>query len=278
MDYEGGASTAGTAHALLWETPTTDMVSPTRYVAYDAKPLTIDEVTAKSVTFNMGAGGIAADTIAGTIGAAMAGPIQLDSYVRFDDGAPIHVVQLTNAGQNFQMLMPKITGSSVTVSALVGTTPTGPFSLVHLDGLTPGQTGLQITLPAAVSPVSPPNGTKNVAANAMFQWSASPHVALLYVYCSDPAGGGTTRFFVVTEDFKAQLPVLGGASGIPLPKMRQCDWSIELHGAYATVDQAAGPTGFLDPFGSYYDGRLWGLKSSNGSFSTSSSYSITTAP
>ncbi len=59
MDYEGGASSAGTAHALLWETPTLDTVSPTRFVAYDAKPLTIDELPAKNVMFDMGGAAVA---------------------------------------------------------------------------------------------------------------------------------------------------------------------------------------------------------------------------
>jgi hypothetical protein len=279
IDYEGGASSAGTAHALLWETPTQDMVSPTRFVAYDEKPLTIDELTTKTVTFNMGAGTIMSDTISGTMSSAMAGPIQLDGYVRFNDSAPIHVVQVSNAGQNFQMLMPKIPNSSVTVSALVGNTPAGPFSLTHLDGLTPGQTGVQLTVSAPLSLVSPPGGTSNVGANAMFQWSASPHVAFLYLSC-DPAqqGYGVTRFFVVTEDFKTQLPVFTGAGGIPWPKGRQCSWSVETHGEYSTVDQATGPTGFLDSHGYYYYGELWGLKRDNGSFSTSSTFYFTTAP
>jgi hypothetical protein len=279
IDYEGGASSAGRARALLWETPTLDQVSPTRYVAYDDQPLAIDEVTTKNVTFNMSADNTPADIISGTISSAMAGPIQLDSYVRFDDGAPIHIVQLTNAGQNFQMLMPKISGSSITVSALVGSTPTGPYSLVHVDGLTPPQTGVQIAVPAPVSLVSPPGGTSNVGPNAMFQWSASPHVALFYLYCDGVAStDGPTRFFVVTEDYKAQLPVLGGPSGIPLPKGRQCQWSIELHGTYATVDQAAGPTGFFDSHSYYYYGELWGLKRDNGAFSISNTYYLTTAP
>jgi hypothetical protein len=279
MDYEGGATSAGTAHALLWETPILDTVSPTRFVAYDAKPLTIDELTTKSVTFNMGGGVVMSDTIAGTLSSAVAGPFQLDSYVRFDDSAPIHVVQIYNAGQNFQMLMPKIAGSSISVSALVGNAPSGPYALAHLDGLMPGQTGVQLVVPAPVSPVAPPGGTGNVGASSMFQWSSSPHVAFFYLDCPGTgADEGPTRFFVVTEDYKTQLPVFTGAGGIPLPKGRECTWSVEVHGAYATVDQATGPTGFLDSFGYYYDGRLWGLKRDSGSFTTSSSYSLTTAP
>jgi hypothetical protein len=113
----------------------------------------------------------------------------------------------------------------------------------------------------------------------MFQWSSSPHVALFYLNCESPnSGEGPTRFFVVTEDYRAQLPVFPGPSGIALPKSRSCQWSIEIHGAYPTVDQAAGPTGFFDSFGFYYNGELYGLKRDNGFFSTSSSYYITTAP
>jgi hypothetical protein len=279
--YEGGASSAGTAHALLWETATPDLFSPTRFLAYDQKPLTIDEVTTKSVTFDMAADGTQGDLVSGTVSSAMAGGIQIDAYLRFDDNAAIHVYQLSSASQNWQMQMPKVTGASVTVSALVGNTPSGPFSLAHLDGLTPGQSGVQITVDAPVSLVSPPGGTSSVGANAMFQWSASPRAAFLYVYCPDPdrlSGNGPTRFFVVTEDFKSPLPIFSGPSAIPWPKGRPCSWSVEIHGAYPTVDQATGPTGFLDSFGWRYYGELQGLKRDNGGFSTSSSLNFTTAP
>jgi hypothetical protein len=279
FDFEGPASSVGTVHALLWETPTQDQVSPTRFVSYDQQPLTIDAVTAKTVTFNMMADSTPGDVIAGSVTSAMAGPIEVDGYVRFDDGAPIHVVQLPNAGQNFQMLMPKITGSSISVTALVGSTPSGPFALAHLDGLTPGQGGVAMTIPAPVTLVSPPGGTSNVGPSAMFQWSASPHVALFYLYCPGPGtDDGPTRFFVVTEDYKTQLPVFSGTSAIAWPKARSCYWSVEVHGAYGTVDQAADPTGFFDSHGYFYYGELNGLKRDNGSFTVSDSAGLTTAP
>ena len=56
IDFDGNIMSAGTAHALLWETPVREQVSPTRYVAYDQQALTLDEATAKNVTFNMAAG------------------------------------------------------------------------------------------------------------------------------------------------------------------------------------------------------------------------------
>jgi hypothetical protein len=279
IDYEGGASSVGTAHALLWETATPDLLSPTRFVAYDQKALTIDGVTTKNVTFDMMADGTQGDLVSGTVSSAMAGGIQIDAYLRFDDSAAIHVYQLSSASQNFQFQMPKVMNAGVTVSALVGSTPSGPFSLTHLDGITPGQTGVQITIDAPVSLTSPQGGTSNVGANAMFQWSASPRVAFLYIYCPGPGqDDGPTRFFVVTEDFKASLPVFGGASGIAWPKGRACSWSVEIHGAYPTVDQATGPTGFLDSFGYYYYGELQGLRRDNGGFSSSTNFNFTTAP
>jgi hypothetical protein len=279
IDFEGVTSTAGTARALLWETPTAAQVSPTRYVAYDQQPLTIDGNTAKSVTFNMAPDATAADQVAGTVAPAVAGAIQINGYVRFDDGASIHIVQLSDAGQSFQMLMPKLPGSSVSVAALVGSTPDGPFSVAHLDGLTPGQAGVQIDVPAPVMQVAPAAGASNVAATSMFQWTASPHVARMNVYCKGPLNSdGYTTFNVVTEDFKTQLPALGGASGIAWPKGKTCSWAVEIHGSFATVDAAAGPTGYLDPFSYYYYGEQWGPKRDNGGFSVSGAWNFTTAP
>jgi hypothetical protein len=277
IDFEGGNSSAGTVRALLWERPTTDDVSPTKYVAFDSKPLTIDTATTKTVTFDMTPDGTMSDQVSGTVNPTMPGAIQVDGYLRFDDGAAIHIVQNTSAGSTFQMLMPKIPASSITVSALIGSTPYGPYTVAHVDGLTPGQGGIAIDVPAPVSQVAPAAGASNVAATAMFQWSASPRLALLYVYCGGVnQGDGPTQFFVVTEDYRAELPIL--SAGIPWPKGRQCDWSVELHGTYATVDQAAGPTGFFDPFGLLYYGELLGPKRDNQYFSVSGTYSLTTAP
>jgi len=71
---------------------------------------------------------------------------------------------------------------------------------------------------------------------------------------------------------------LPGTAGIPWPKGRLCLWSIETHGNYPTVDDATGPTGFLDPYSLESDASLRGPKRDNGSFTTSESRAFTTAP
>src|SRR5262249_26786427 len=148
---------------------------------------------------------------------AIPGAIELDGYLRFDDGASIQIVQLYNSAQNFQMFMPKLPASSVTIAAVVGSTPSGPYSVGHVDGLTPGQGGVALNVPAPVSQVAPVPGASNVGPTSMFQWSASPRVAMLYIECASPnSGEGPTRFFVVTEDYKTPLPIFTG--GIAWPK------------------------------------------------------------
>jgi hypothetical protein len=279
ISFEGTTMSAGTAHALLWEGPPTGQISPTRYVAYDQQSLTLDETSQKSVTFNMTADNTAAAQVTGSVNPAFAGAIQIDGYVRFDDGSPIHIVQASNAGTTFQMLMPTIPGSSITVSALIGSTPDGPFTVAHLDGLTPGQAGVQLNVPAPVSLVAPAAGATGVGPATMFQWSASPSVARVTLYCKGPLDtDGYTTFNVVTQDYKAELPNLGGATGIAWPKAKGCTWDVEIHGSYATVDAAAGATGYFDPLSWRYYGELLGPKRDNGLFSESSSWGLTTAP
>jgi hypothetical protein len=127
--------------------------------------------------------------------------------------------------------------------------------------------------------MAPAAGATNVASTAMFQWSASPSVTFLYLYCPGVnTNEGPTRFFVVTEDNKTQLPVFASAGAIPWPKNRDCNWSLEVHGSYATIDAATGPTGFLDPFTLRYYGELEGPKRDNGSFTESGDWSFKTAP
>jgi hypothetical protein len=279
IDFEGPSSSEGTARALLWETPVAEQVSPTRYVAFDEEPLTIDETTPKTVTFDMSADDTAPDQVTGVVMPSLAGAIQIDGYVRFDDGSPIHIVQLTNAAQSFQMLMPKLPASSVTIAALIGSPPDGPFTVAHLDGLTPGQSNVQVNVPAPASLVAPADGAGNVSETSMFEWSASPQVARIVVSCKGPLDSdGYTTFNVVTKEDKTELPSLGGASAVDWPKGRPCKWSVEIHGAYATVDAATGPLGYLDPFSFYHSGEFWGPKRDDGRYSLSSTRALTTAP
>jgi hypothetical protein len=279
IDFEGGTSSAGAARALLWEAPTSEQVSPSRYVAFNQQPLTIDTFTTKTVLFDMAPSNVASAQVSGTITAYRPDP-HLDGYVRFDDGSAIHVVSIESAPGNFQMLMPSaLAGASITVAAFAGSMPYGPFTVAHLDGLTPGQGSAHLDVQASVTQVAPAAGATNVAANATFQWSASPHVAVLSVSCKGPLStDGYTTYNVVTQDFKTQVPSLGGASPIPWVKNQDCDWWVQIHGGYLTVDDAAGPTGYLDPFSLFYYGELWGPKRDNGGFTMSETWILHTSP
>jgi hypothetical protein len=273
----GVPSTTGTARALLWETYPGQAL-PTRYVAYDAQPLVLQEGMPKTATFDMTADAMPADRVAGTVSLARTGAIQIDGYVRFDDGAPFHIVRMPISTLNFDMLMPKIPGSSVTVAALVGSPPDS-YAIAHVDGLAPGQTMVQLAVPAPVSTVAPAGGIGNVGATATFEWSAGSEVALLTVRCKGPQpSDGYTTFNVVTRETRTQLPVLGGPSGIAWPIKRSCTWDVETHGPFATVDAATGPTGYFDPYSLYYDGALQGPRRDNGHFTLSDGRGFTTAP
>ena len=85
-------------------------------------------------------------------------------------------------------------------------------------------------------------------------------------------------FYVVTEDYRAVLPSLTGASGIPLPSNRHCSWEVDVHGSYPTVNDATGPDGMLDPYTFYNQGEFQGPKRDSGSFTTSEAWGLTTAP
>ena len=82
------------------------------------------------------------------------------------------------------------------------------------------------------------------------------------------------QMFVVTTDKQAPLPSFTNAS-FTIPKNTPCSWFVEEHTTAATMDEAAGPTGFLDPY-AFASPR--GPRHGAGTYTESVHRDFTTAP
>jgi hypothetical protein len=278
-EWSGVSSTAGQVHALLWEVLPDDQV-PTRYVAFDEHALVLDDSPAPraEATFDMTAKALPTAKITGAVTSASGAKVEVDAFLRFDDGAFIQVASMPSSPRTFEVLVPVIPRTTITLSALIGSSGT-PFGLAHVDGIASTEpTTVQLDVPLPALQVLPEGGDTGITPATVFQWSAARTVSLLVVSCPGPTRDDPhTRFFVVTEDYKSTLPSLGGMSGIPLPSNRQCTWSVYVHGAYPRVDDLTGAPAWLDPF-SYYATQLWGRSQGSGSLTNSGLRYLTTAP
>ncbi len=277
-DWEGPASTSGTIHALLWD-QTDTFGPPARFVAYDARRLTLQlGAAAPNTALDMTPEVIAAAAMTGTV-SSYAPTQKVSAHLRFEDGAIMLLGEVDVTGSTFSILAPKIAGTTVSLVAFSGDPPDGEMGLVHKEGFEAGASGIHLDVPEPVTLVSPDDGTVDVGSNVAFQWSPTTSVALLGVSCpgataSDPY----VDYWVITPDHQATLPALPASEGIALPKGVTCFWSVEIHGAFRSVDATAGAAGIFDSASYAYYGDLYGPGRDDGTYSFAMSRAFDTAP
>jgi hypothetical protein len=246
--YYGPATSTGAGHALRW---TVDPASnfPLVYKAYDTLPLTLVDYPA-AVNFNLALSddqNLATGTISGNVTTG-ASSRENHVYVRFQDGAPLHVVSDdTPAGAAYSYKVPvSIPNAGITVAAVAGNLGYTPVAVVYRDGIIAGQTGVNMTVPSPQALLTPvDSATTN--ANTSFSWSGAAGVSLFTVTI-DPVGASVpSTMHIVTAATSVRLPSFPAAS-YTIPPSTECYWWVEKHGNLATVDAAAGPTGHLDSF------------------------------
>lgn len=94
--------------------------------------------------------------------------------------------------------------------------------------------------------------------------------------CSRSAATSLTDIaFIVTTAEEVHLPVFAG-SDFSLPAGQLRYWWVETHGSYATVDDAASSTGFIDAYAG--TGAPRGPRRGTGTFAQSENRRFTTAP
>jgi len=266
-NWQGPATTNGTIHALQWTVNQSNEL-PSAYKTYFSALVALSEGTALADTTLKMKGPVSSDTITGTVAPAGDGDRNNGVFLRFSSGGAIRLADHTPAANAFSYIVPQVANSSLSVTASEGDS-SDAFGFVHQDGLSPGDAAGTLTIPAPALPVSPATAADMVDQTTPFTFNGSAdskgafviHIEALQNYQS---------FYIVTTNKKFTLPTSNGYSWVD---GRVYYWRIETHGARATVDQMAGPTGFADP---YYGptqfagtGDPQGLNQDSGSFTLS---------
>jgi len=268
-EWYGPTSTSMTGHALTWLRDASDL--PTSYLSYDTQPtVSLTHSGNSSVSFDLTNRTVPSGTISGTVTPDPLGPNRHNGvYVRFSNNANLQITRDSSQPTSFSYLVPSITGATITVAAEQGDLWFAPYAVAHRNGLSPGQTGIALAVPTASSLTAPPSGTTGVNASTLFQWSGSAKV-YLWSMVSDTA---YKSIFVMTTEKQGTIPPLPG--GPTLPPNGSCTWYVETSGSFQSVDEATGPDGMLDAFGTGQPSGAW---RGDGSFTRSARFNFTTAP
>lgn len=275
--WTGAAATAGTAHALQWSKDASTLL-PVSYKAYDTKALPLAAGVESAVTFDLTADVISAKAITGN--ATAAGDADHTNYVfvRFSSGAWMKLLEETlNPGTaGFSYLVPQLMNASITLMTFQGSFY-GEIGMVHKNGLSAGDIVGDLKSPRPPALLTPPPGDTDVdPATAKFSItpSAESPGTFLYVFLPDISPG---HLFVVTskKSLVGVPTVVDGAWVLSNDEL--IHWWVETHGRFANVDDMAGPTGFIDTFGKYYEnGEPIGPGDEDGEWTSSESHQFTT--
>ena len=135
--------------------------------------------------------------------------------------------------------MPSVPNGGITVAAVSGDAFYPPYAVAYRDHLVGGQSGVTFTIPKPAS-----NLSVNTAGLAKWTPASSSPVSVLHIV----ADQFYEDYYIVTTGKQEGFPS-EAETGIAAPHARDYSYSIQTHGAYATVDDATkSPNGFLEPF------------------------------
>jgi len=285
VGWSGPAKTQETVHGLIFaQDPTSGL--PTGYAAYDAKPISLNGAvsTIFPVTLDMSAKTIASGNILGTVTPAGFDTRANRVFLQFTSNAFIKLVDDDKGLNTFTYKVPTIANSSITFTASEGDAEYGAYAMAHQDGLAAGATGVAVTIPKPANHLAliPATAVNKVDATTQFTFQAGVGSSGLYVVAfedGDTSSLKTDGLFIVTTKKTFKLPKVANDTFALVPATTYY-WRVQTHGSLATMDEAAAPGGFLDPFGDdYYHISPGGPRRGSGSFSVSDySDKITMAP
>jgi hypothetical protein len=273
MSWEGPDAINGTVHALRWSNASAAPRNPAMYRAHQERALSLNVTTAATVTFDLDASGapLASAQVAGTITAPSFAQRTNTVHLRYTDNAAIQLVNEYDAPDTYSYLVPSaIANTSVVVAATVNTPGYTPFAVAYKDGVTPGATGVTLDVPSPATPLTPGGGTSNVTNNNLFTWTGPDQVYVFHVENANFYEG----YYVVTTAKEARIPS-PPVTNLPLQANGTYRWDVSTHLPRASVDEAAGPEGFLD---AYCYGGVYGPSRGHGSHTVSARLQFTTAP
>lgn len=245
--WSGGPTVTGELHALQWQVDASGKV-----VAYDGygsrAGVTVADRSPATAGQDIALAAIPTRAVSGTIlnppGAAMT------LFAVVGNGARIRVVPppsdpspfAPGFSSTFSIPTPGIPGATVDVVARKDYVGWG-YMEVHRHGLAPdaGSVALEFAdLPLQIAPAS----GATVGPGATFTWYAMPdHPVYVVSFRGSP---GIPGYDVFTTHASLTVPV-----GFPFPRGAAYTWFVRGSSAFSTLDDAAGPGGFLAPAPAY---------------------------
>lgn len=265
-EWTGPAMTQGTAHAL-WVNTANGV--PTEYFAHSATSVLMTADMTGQATFDLSGDKPATGVVSGTVTGHALGNRRNEAYLRFTgDNAALQLVNQWDATDSFMYTLPSLPDSKLTVVAKSVAMP-GGMAAAYAE-VEAGAAALALELPALPTLAAPDDGKANVDGSNMFQWNSDAHVFLLAARSVDYYDS----VYVVTSAKQTRLPI-GADLGYTPRANAAFEWSVEVHDAYASVDDATGANGFLS---AYAGDTLRGPRRGAGTFAQSVPRVFTTPP
>jgi hypothetical protein len=241
--YSGLPTNAGTAHLLRWTLDANGV--PSTYNAYDTAALIMNDSLAGTPTYQLpnASPAIATKTVTGNVtGSAVTRENHV--YQRFTDGAAIPLYKESPATGSYSYKVPALQNGFTTVAAVDGDLDYGylGISVAH-DDITTG-TQANLVIPGTPKLLLPVNNSTTVDNTTDLQWSSAGTGVFVFTIWVDHVNTGNVMYVVTTAN-KVKVPSFPSYS---VPPGVENEWFVEQHSSATTVDEAAGPNGFLDSF------------------------------
>jgi hypothetical protein len=250
----GADSLPGTLHALTWTRPQNALYYGREnvYLAYHTQPLVISSESTPSASglqlpVDFTPNQVPVQTYRVRTEAnwgASSDFTTVSGIIAFNSGANMWLVgKQVMPGEEVELTLPVLPDSKVAFYAYrqhpanLATC----FGSAHRVAGAPDTT-VELSVPEYRKLLDPPDSTSNVDASTAFAWDGAAGVSTLTFYC------GARNHHVVSASQKEVLPT-SAALGFALPRSTQCNWVVEVHGDYATTDDATHARGMIDPAG-----------------------------
>ncbi|HVZ35914.1 MAG TPA: hypothetical protein VG963_25985, partial [Polyangiaceae bacterium] len=245
ISWTGSATLQGTAHAIeLPTTPTFSMLADqVSIVQRQDVALSLSDGDSPTLSFVLGVASGSTAEFAGTVNGGTLGNRENLLLLRLSDGTPIPMLEAPSTTP-FLYYASLLSGTTLLVAAAQGAAAPSARAIVHHDNMASGQAGIQLTLPDPVVLTGPASAAA-AESSTPFAWSAAGQSARSFVWHLQ-LSASSNELFVVTN--RTQIALADLPPGFTWAAGSAAQWSVQTHGDTASVDDLAGPNGFMDAF------------------------------
>lgn len=259
----GPPQTTVKVHGLQWEAA--DGV-PTNFIAYaETGPVLFDRSSTDytDVALDFSREAVPSNSISGTVNAATYDNRLNSVYVRFSSNAVILIAdEEVDATPSFTYTVPSLPDSSIIFAAHEGWHTDDARAVAWRTGVGPG-TSIDVTVP--ISPtLNGPAPDSTLGEDTVFSWNSSADTFVWYLLADDYYEG----IYVVTTQSQVMVPTFPNGLQV-LREASEYFWRVETHDDFASVDEMAGPQGFIGDYNWFSSRHASGPKSADGTFTAS---------